>query len=350
MSKIVRVVNIGSSSFKEKYFSVSDKGEIESNERHDEVDIVLVRLVHFAFFHPFQCVLRWKDLSPYEIEKLSTWAPLHNPLIIRWITEYLIHRPTMVGSVYLVSDSALFRDLPSISSTFAIPGNLQGNGCRVYGFHGLAYSSVLRQWKRHFGGVGGGVGNLILIHLGGGCSMTCIVDGKPVDTSMTLGTSDGLMMMTRSGTVGNDVQRFVSDYNLNHRSGLYGITGLSDMRDIERVISNTEDPNVELCIFGLDMFIRSIVKYFGAYYALLGGKVHGIVLSGGIGYNSNMVLGKLVNSLAWVGINLDLDLDVQLEKSDFEVVSSATSSVIVARCKVDEEYEALNLFIEDGTI
>ena len=243
------------------------------------------------------------------IEELEALAPLHNaPSLsgIRAARATLGYEVPMVG----VFDTAFHAEMPEHAYRYAIPHELAvKHGIRRYGFHGLAYRSVLARYAEL---VGTSIdrATLVALHLGNGCSAAAIKGGRSVETSMGLTPLEGLVMGTRSGDVDpalvghltrteqvpvQQVERW-----LNERSGLLGLSGRSqDMRDLlER---ERDDPRARLAV---DVFCYRARKYLGAYLAVLGG-ADAVVFSGGIGEHAPEVRARICAGMEWIGLVLD---------------------------------------------
>ncbi len=243
------------------------------------------------------------------IEKFSIFAPLHNKKalqIIDLISNYFINIPT-----WCVFDTHFHRTLPVEAYTYPIPKELaKKNKIRRYGFHGIALESVYEQLQNRMEKEDMPMPKkLLMVHLGGGSSVTAVLDGKSVATSMGVTPLDGVMMITRSGSVDPDIQRvlnYTEGYDarqvstiFNKESGFKGITGSTDTKQIiENAMSGF--PQEQLAF---SLYIRSIVETIFSYYGIMQG-VDAMTLSGGIGFNNEYVLPSLVK---WTEI-IDLDL------------------------------------------
>jgi acetate kinase len=209
-----------------------------------------------------------------------------------------------------VFDTAFHAEMPEHAYRYAIPHELAvKHGIRRYGFHGLAYRSVLARYAEL---VGTPIdrATLVALHLGNGCSAAAIKGGRSVDTSMGLTPLEGLVMGTRSGDVDpalvghlarteqvpvEQVERW-----LNERAGLLGLSGRSqDMRDL--LAREREDPRARLAV---DVFCYRARKYLGAYLAVLGG-ADAVVFSGGIGEHAPEVRARICAGMDWIGLALD---------------------------------------------
>ncbi|MGB5268612.1 MAG: acetate kinase, partial [Polyangiales bacterium] len=223
------------------------------------------------------------------IRELSPLAPLHNPANLLCIEMSLARRPNVPQVA--VFDTAFHQSLPPRAYRYAVPDEwYAAHGVRRYGFHGTSCAHVSKQAALQLGRPLREL-NLIVLHLGNGASATAISNGKSVDTSMGLTPLEGLVMGTRSGDLDPGAilylarQRGLSvdaiDAELNRESGLAGVCGISDMRDVLRREASG-DPRAQLA---LDLYTYRIRKYIGAYMAALG-EVDAIVFTAGVGENS----------------------------------------------------------------
>lgn len=242
------------------------------------------------------------------VRELAPFAPLHNPPNLQGIeiAESIWPDAKQVA----VFDTAFHQTMPPVAYRYAIPESLyREHGIRVYGFHGTSHQYVTRQAVAYLGRPSADV-NLITAHLGNGASLTAVRGGKSVDTSMGFSPLDGLVMGTRSGDIDPAVVFFLNqrlgmtvpeiDRLLNKESGLLGLTGANDVRDLEaRAAGGDEDAQL-----ALDMAAYRIRKYVGAYSAILG-RVDALVLTAGIGENSAAVRQRLCAGLEQLGIVLD---------------------------------------------
>jgi len=276
----------------------------------NEIAAVGHRIVHGG--EKFSRPVAVTPLILEELNKLSFLAPLHNPANIKGIEVAMDFFPESVQVG--VFDTAFHQSMPDYAYRFAVPERFYiKKGLRAYGFHGTSHQYVSREAARflsieasHFNGIS--------IHLGNGCSITAIRDGKSVDTSMGLTPLGGLIMGTRSGDIDPSLILFLAkhlgmgideiDRLLNKESGLKGLTGTNDLRDIiDRY--DESDENAKLA---LAMYVYRIKKYIGAYTAALG-RVDALIFTAGVGENSALIREKVCDGLELLGIDLDPDLN-----------------------------------------
>ena len=283
---------------------------------YEEIDAVGHRVVHgMEKFNKSMLI------TPEVIEKVKECypvAPLHNPANITGIeavTE-LIPGVPQVG----VFDTAFHQTMPAKAFMYALPyEDYEKFGVRRYGFHGTSHRYVSRR-ACEFLGVPYEKQRIITCHIGNGGSITAVKDGISVDTSMGLTPTEGLVMGTRVGDVDPD-----------RKSVVFGISGISsDMRDIEDAIAAGN----ERAKLAMDMYEYRILKYIGAYTAVLGG-VDVIAFTAGVGENSPELREAICEKLAYMGITLDKEANRSRGK---EVeISGKDSKVKVVVIPTDEE-------------
>lgn len=242
----------------------------------------------------------------------SKLAPLHNPahvIGIKAIKEFFPDLPQVA-----VFDTAFHQTMPRHAYLYAIPYELfEKHRIRRYGFHGTSYRYVSAQAAKLLNKP---LDNLSLIaaHLGNGCSVTAILNGKSMDTSMGLTPLEGLVMGTRSGNVDPSLLGFLADelgYDvhkatnlLNKQSGLLGISGLSsDMRAIEEASQKGD----EQAMLAEDLFCYRLAKYIMSYLVPLQGKLDALIFTAGIGENSPIVRAKVLNQLQALNFKIDTE-------------------------------------------
>jgi acetate kinase len=275
------------------------------------------------------------------IRQVSPLAPLHNPANLDGIlvARELFPRVPQVA----VFDTAFHQTMPRTAYRYAIPGYLyREHHVRRYGFHGTSHHYVAKQAARMLGRPLSQC-NLITLHLGNGASATAIRDGASVDTSMGMTPLEGLVMGTRCGDIDPAVHFYLCrhlgldndtlDDLLNRQSGLLGLCGVNDMREVHR-LAEAGDENAELA---LGITCHRLRKYIGAYVAVLG-HVDALVFTGGIGENDAQVRECACAGLGGLGIVLDDDRNART-LSDAGTISAAESRVRVFVVPTDEELE-----------
>ncbi len=272
----------------------------------DQIDGVGHRVVHGG--QKITGSARIDDSLITVIRENAALAPLHNPPNLSGIEAAILAIPN--APQVAVFDTAFFATLPPRAYRYAVPDDWYTNyHVRKYGFHGTSHRYVTLRAAELLDKPAEEV-NLITVHLGNGCSMTAVASGAAVDHSMGMTPLEGLVMGTRSGDIdpaiilhmlSQDLSGQQIDHALNKKSGLLGISGLSnDMRDLLKAAGDGNE-RAELAV---DIFVYRIVKYIGAYYAILPG-VDAVVLTGGIGQNAVTVRRRICRQLAALGAVLD---------------------------------------------
>ncbi len=273
------------------------------------------------------------------IEKNIPLAPLHNPANMDGIR---VARELFVGVVQVaVFDTAFHQTIPPHAYHYALPYELyEQERIRRYGFHGTSHKFVAGECARVMGRPLAEL-NLITIHLGNGCSMTAVENGKSVDTSLGFTPLEGLVMGTRSGDVDPAIHAFLArncnmdieaiDRLLNKDSGLKGLCGLNDMRDIHAAIAAGN----ERAKLALQVQTYRNKKYIGAFMAVLG-RVDGIVFTAGIGENDGVVRAMSLQGLEPFGITLDHEANGR-RSTQPALLSTAESRVQVWVIPTNEE-------------
>ena len=221
-------------------------------------------------------------------------APLHNPPALAGIDAFAIRNPALpqFGSF----DTAFHAGQPKVATTYALPAQLRARGIRRYGFHGLSYASLVATLGDSL------PERLLAFHLGAGVSLCAIHNGKSVATSMGYSPLSGPTMATRAGDIdAAAVLRLAAEdgiaateSNLNHRSGLLGLSGISG--DMQTLLA---DPSPDAA-FAIDHFCYWIARQAGSLIAAMGG-VDGFAFTGGIGENSALIRDRIIGHLSWLG-------------------------------------------------
>ena len=272
-----------------------------------EIDAVGHRVVHGG--EKFNKSVLINDEVIEKIKECYDVAPLHNPVNmagIDAITELMPGVPQVA-----VFDTAFHQTMPAEAYMYALPYELYTKySVRRFGFHGTSHRYVARR-VCDFLGVPYENQRIITCHIGNGGSITAVKDGKSIDTSMGLTPVEGLMMGTRVGDVDPGALTFIMDKEhldtkqlsnlINKKSGVLGISGISsDMRDIDAAIAEGN----ERAKLALDMYIYRIIKYIGAYTAVLNG-VDIIVFTGGVGENQQPLRKAVCEHLSYLGVKID---------------------------------------------
>ncbi|MCX4587141.1 acetate kinase [Streptomyces sp. NBC_01481] len=276
-----------------------------------------------------------------EIERLVPVAPLHNPANITGIRTAQALRPDLPQVA--VFDTAFHTTMPESAARYAIDvETADAHRIRRYGFHGTSHAYVSRRTAALLGKDPSEV-NVIVLHLGNGASASAVAGGRCVDTSMGLTPLEGLVMGTRSGDIDPAVTFHLKrvagmsmddiDELLNKRSGLVGLCGDNDMREIRRRIEEGD----ERARLAFDIYIHRLKKYIGAYYAVLG-RVDAIAFTAGVGENAAPVREAAVAGLEELGLVLDAELNAA-RSDEARIISAPYARVVVAVVPTDEELE-----------
>lgn len=261
------------------------------------------------------------------IRNLFHLAPLHNPSNLMGIEAFQEFIPDT--KEVAVFDTGFHQTMPKENYMYAAPYEwYEKYGVRRYAYHGISHQYITEYMQNYLGKKDV---NLITCHLGGGCSMYSIKDGKCFDTSMSFSTNSGLIMGTRSG----DIDAFIVPYvmkesgmtmeevldSLNKKGGLLGVSGISnDSRDIEEGVESGN----ERCILAQELFTNRIVGYIGKL-AIFMDKIDAICFTGGIGENSSMTRKDIINKLSKLGIVLDEEANNTRGK--FTLITKAESKI-----------------------
>jgi acetate kinase len=304
-----------------------------------EINAVGHRVVHGGSYFSDTTIITNEVKN--KVKELSELAPLHNPahLVGINVAEEIFTAAQQVA----VFDTAFHQTIPVEAYKYAIPNYLlTENKVRVYGFHGTSHKYVSEQAMEYLEHKS----NIITIHLGNGCSMTAIKDGRSIDHTMGFSPANGLIMGTRAGDIDQSVIFYMMknlDYTpdevnsiLLKQSGMLGLTGYSDLRDIE---SEAEKGNKD-CQLALAMNAYRIRKYIGSYAAVLNG-LDAIVFTAGIGENSSYMRKLICTDMEYFGIELDNDKNQIRSKSNREINTEASKTKILV-IPTDEEFEIAN--------
>jgi len=304
----------------------------------DEIEAVGHRVVHGG--NKFSKTVIVTDDVKNSIRDLYDLAPLHNPANLTGIeiAETIFTKAKQIA----IFDTSFHQTMPKVAYQYAIPTKyLEKHKIRAYGFHGTSHKYVsekaidyLKQENSK---------NIITIHLGNGCSMAAIKEGECIDTSLGLGPANGLVMGTRSGDIDHSVIFFlmkklnktaeqVSNL-LQKQSGMKGLTGFSDLREITE---NAANGNAE-CQHALNLAAYRIRKYIGSYAAVLNG-LDAIVFTAGIGENSAEMRKIACENLTFLGIELDKEKN-KIRSKKIREIQSATSKVKILIIPTNEEIE-----------
>jgi len=303
----------------------------------DEITVVGHRIVHGG--EAFSTTTVITPEVKEELKKTFQLAPLHNPpgYLGVEVAEKIFKNAAQVA----VFDTAFHQTMPAHAYRFALPNMYYtDHNIRSYGFHGTSHKYVSEQANAYLGEADS---KLISIHLGNGCSITAIKNGQSVDTSMGFGPLSGLIMGTRTGDIDPTVVFYLVNtlgYNieqvsnlLNKQSGMLGLTGYSDMRDITKAM-NEGDENAKLAY---NLYAYRIKKYIGSYTAALNG-LDAIIFTAGVGENDDLMRQLVCEDMDYLGIQLDNSLN-STRKPGLREINTPQSKVKVLVIPTNEELE-----------
>lgn len=309
-------------------------GAIESLSK---IDAVGHRVVHGGEKFAASTVLTPEVLKT--IEECNDLAPLHNPANLIGIAacKELMPNVPMVG----VFDTAFHQTMPKKAYLYGLPYEYyEKYKVRRYGFHGTSHSFVSKR-TAEFLGMDLKDSKIIVAHLGNGASISAVLNGECVDTSMGLTPLEGLVMGTRCGDIDPAIMEFIAKKEnldidgvmevLNKKSGVQGLSCISsDFRDLETAY----DEGKELAIVAIDVFSYRVAKYIGAYVAAMNG-VDAIAFTAGVGENTQIVRKKVLEYLGYLGIALDEQANTV--RGEDKVISTPDSKVKVCVIPTNEE-------------
>jgi len=302
-----------------------------------EVDAVGHRVVHGGEKFTESALVTDEVLAA--IEECNDLAPLHNPANLIGINACKELMPNV--PMVTVYDTAFHQTMPEKAYLYGLPYEYYENyKVRRYGFHGTSHSFVSKR-TAEFLGMDLDNSKIIVAHLGNGASISAVLNGKCVDTSMGLTPLEGLVMGTRSGDIDPSIMEYIAKKEnldipgvmnvLNKKSGVQGLSGVSsDFRDLE---AGHNDGNAR-CTAALEVFCYKVAKYIGSYVAAMNG-VDAIAFTAGIGENAGIVRKLVVEYLGYLGITLDEEANGK--RGDDMVISTADSKVKVCVIPTNEE-------------
>ncbi|MBZ9556873.1 MULTISPECIES: acetate/propionate family kinase [unclassified Modicisalibacter] len=238
------------------------------------------------------------------LKALIPLAPLHQPHALTIIEQLHERWPTLPQVACF--DTAFHRTQPWVNQCFALPRRLTDEGILRYGFHGLSYAHTARRLPERLGERGRG--RVIVAHLGHGCSLCALRDGRSQATSMGFTALDGLVMGRRAGSLDPGVILYLMqsrgwsaaevEHMLYHDSGLYGVSGISD--DMRDLLESPAPPARE----AIELFVQRVIRETGALVALLGG-LDALVFTAGVGEHAAPIRQAICAGLGWLGVDID---------------------------------------------
>ena len=305
----------------------------------DEIKAIGHRIVHGGNKYSKSVII--DDRVIQEIESISELAPLHNPANLMGVKVFKNAIPDSIEVACF--DTAFHQTMKEKTYLYPVPYEWYVKyHVRKYGFHGLSHRFITEQMKKILNKENP---NLIICHIGNGASISAIENGKCIDTSMGFTPNAGIMMGTRSGDIDYTMLNYVSkktgfnldriDTMLNKESGLEGIAGMSDLRDLDRAFY----ANDEKVILAFDMYTDKIVDYIAKYYVKLNGNVDAICFTAGGGENDSIIRGEALKKLTSLGIILDEEKNNNtiVRKGIEGIITKAESKIPVYVVATDEE-------------
>jgi acetate kinase len=303
----------------------------------DEIEAVGHRVVHGG--NKFSKTVIVNQEVKDNIKDLFDLAPLHNPANLTGIeiAETIFTSAKQIA----IFDTAFHQTMPKEAYQYALPSTyLEEHKIRAYGFHGTSHKYVSEKAIAYLGEKSK---NIITIHLGNGCSMSAIKDGKSIENSLGIGPMNGLIMGTRCGDIDQSVIFFlmkklnksVDQVNdlLQKESGMRGLTGFSDLREI----GDAANEGDEKCKNALALAGYRIKKYIGSYATILNG-LDAIIFTAGIGENSSLMRKIACQNLDFLGIKLDVEKN-EIRSKEIREIQSLTSKVKILVIPTNEELE-----------
>ena len=273
-----------------------------------------------------------------ELREARAFAPLHDPVAVEMIEEMMEKLPDVAH--YACFDTVFHETMPEAAKTYAIPEKYREQGVRRYGFHGLSCESVVLVMREKGEPL---PGRMAIAHLGSGCSVTALVDGKSVDTSMGLTPTGGVVMGTRPGDVDPGLMLYLLRQQtgdaateletvVNHKSGMVALSGMAnDMKAVRKAAAGG-DAKAKLAA---EVFVRSVRKAIGGFAFLMGG-LDAVVFTGGIGEHDAATRREVLAGLEETGIVLDETAN-SAKVNQMTTVSTAAAKIRVYVVPAEED-------------
>ncbi len=304
----------------------------------DEIGAVGHRVVHGGNLYSHSVKITERVMQ--EIEAISDLAPLHNPVHVLGMRAFAKEIPnTLMVACF---DTAFHQTMAEKNYLYALPFEWYTKyNVRKYGFHGLSHQFITNEMQKR---LGKNDVNLIICHLGNGASVSAVKGGICIDTSMGFTPNAGLIMGTRCGDVDATIIGYIQkktgmspeeiDHVLNFESGLQGIAGMNDLRDLDCAYLAKE----QKALLAYDMYTERIMEYIAKYYVKLGGQVDAICFTAGGGENDPIIRGETLRKLAPLGVILDEKVnDEMLTRTGKEGIITTKESTIPAYVLATDE-------------
>ena len=311
----------------------------------DEIKGVGHRVVHGGEKYSESVVITDDVIN--DIEFFSKFAPLHHQGNLAGINAMQKLLPTVPQIA--VFDSAFHQTIPEENYMYPVPYSwYKENGVRKYGFHGTSHKYITETMQEYLNKE---EVNLIICHIGNGVSMSAIKNGKSFNTTMGLTPLDGLMMGTRSGSIDPSIIEYICKERnlnvsevttlLNKESGLKGVCGESDFRDVTALVENKD----HLAKLAVTLFEKSIVKFIAHYYFELEGNVDAIIFTAGVGENMSYIREDIINYISKpMGIKINKEVNeniAKFKKYQSGIITTEDSRIKVMVIPTNEEYMIL---------
>jgi acetate kinase len=325
------------------------QGETQVIANITEIDMVGHRVVHGGAEYRQPMLINAQVQA--EIDRLSIFAPLHNPVNLMGIKVIEALAPHL--SQIAVFDTAFYGNLPDVSSVYPLPYEWLEQGIRKYGFHGISHQYCADRAAQLLGRDLTDL-RLISCHLGNGCSLAAIKFGVCIDTTMGFTPLDGLMMGTRCGSIDPGIilhllreQKYTVmelDHIMNFESGLLGVSGVSnDLREIDLAISQG---NLRAKL-ALDLYVHLLVTKIAALLPELSG-VDALIFTAGVGENHAGIRATVAAKLAFLGMEIDATLNLSNAAGDLDLATQ-NSTTRLLRIHTQEEWQIAKVCWQDLT-
>lgn len=341
----ILIVNMGSSSLKLSYFSENNRQDLFQKDTIDilqgiqALEVKQIKAIGHRVVHGGDRFIGCTPISPAvleQLEELNEWAPLHNPISLSAIRTCIQLFPDIPQ--YACFDTAFHRTMPAQARYYAIPQSITKKWhVERYGFHGLSHAFLWHTYHQYIGGK-----KIITLHLGSGCSLAAIEEGRSLDTSMGFTPLEGVAMGTRSGDIdpgaveylgrklGKNPEEMIE--LLNKKSGLLGLS--DESASVETLLASSH----QKAQFAIELFCYRIVKTIGAFLSVLHG-AEAIIFSGGIGENAPLIREKIAREFEWAGAYLDPSLNsaaAHMQRGEILRISQGKSSLNLYVIATDE--------------
>ena len=278
-----------------------------------EADVPAADAVGYRVVHPGAKLKGHQLITDevlHDLDEAAAFAPLHDPAAVEMIRTMRKLKPEVPR--YACFDTVFHETMPLEATTYALPQRFRDEGVRRYGFHGLSCESIVRRTRLATGGF---PERVVIAHLGSGCSVTALMGGESVDTTMGLTPTGGVVMGTRPGDLDPGVMLYLLrkdsggidavEKMLNRQAGMVALSGMkNDVRAVREAAANGD----EKALLALKVFTRSVRKAIGAYAWLLGG-LDAVIFAGGIGEHDARTRSDVLDGLGGLGIALSAEVN-----------------------------------------